>query len=144
MNQTGIAASEETVSSCTRTDVFTAFGCDRTSSLLATHSPERLTAAILYFHPLPVCDRVRQIRSTVILRLSAKQTQQESFGSHTAIGTHSRFTRQLLGYAQRDRLARTLFYDFPVTPMGGWLATEEGRFIGSGPFCFWWPVTGLL
>jgi hypothetical protein len=35
--------------------------------------------------------------------------------THTTIGTHSRFTRQFLGYAQRGRLARTLFYDFPVT-----------------------------
>jgi hypothetical protein len=33
----------------------------------------------------------------------------------TTIGTHSRFTRHLLGYAQRAKLARTLFYDFPVT-----------------------------
>jgi hypothetical protein len=38
----------------------------------------------------------------------------EFSGSHTAIGTHSRFIRQFLGYAQRERLARTLFYDFPV------------------------------
>ena len=30
------------------------------------------------------------------------------------IGTHSRFTRQLLEYAESERLARTLFYDFPV------------------------------
>jgi hypothetical protein len=35
-------------------------------------------------------------------------------GNHTVIGTHSRFTRQFLGYAQRERLARTHFYDFPV------------------------------
>jgi hypothetical protein len=136
MNQTGIAASEETVSSCTRTDVFTAFGCDRASSLPATHSPERLTAAILNFHPLPVCDRVRQIRSAVILRLSAKHTQQESFGSHTAIGTHSRFTRQLLGYAQRDRLARTLFYDFPVTPMGDDWQQKKAASLEAAFFCF--------
>jgi hypothetical protein len=34
----------------------------------------------------------------------------------TAIGTHSRFTRQVLRYAQTGRFARTLFYDFPVTP----------------------------
>ena len=33
------------------------------------------------------------------------------------IGTHSRFTRQVLGYAQREGLARTLFYDFPVILM---------------------------
>jgi len=33
----------------------------------------------------------------------------------TAIGTHSRFTRQVLEYAQKRQLARTLFYDFPVT-----------------------------
>jgi hypothetical protein len=60
MNQTGIAASEETVSSCTRTDVFYCIGYDRTSNLPATRNPERLKAAIPSFHPLPVCDRVRQ------------------------------------------------------------------------------------
>jgi hypothetical protein len=37
----------------------------------------------------------------------------------TTIGTHSRFTRQFLGYAQREQMARTLFYDFPVTPFDG-------------------------
>jgi hypothetical protein len=41
---------------------------------------------------------------------------EEFSGSHTAIGTHSRFTRQFLEYAQRKQLARTLFYDFPVNP----------------------------
>jgi hypothetical protein len=35
--------------------------------------------------------------------------------THTAIGTHSRFTRQLLRYAQREQLASALFYDFPVS-----------------------------
>jgi len=35
--------------------------------------------------------------------------------TYTAIGTHSRFTRQVLEYAQKRQLARTLFYDFPVT-----------------------------
>jgi hypothetical protein len=39
--------------------------------------------------------------------------------AHTAIGTHSRFTRQFLGYSQTKRLARTLFYDFPVIVWAG-------------------------
>jgi hypothetical protein len=43
----------------------------------------------------------------------------------TAIGTHSRFTRQFLGYAQRERLARALFYDFPVTPKKGDFETAK-------------------
>jgi hypothetical protein len=51
---------------------------------------------------------------------------------HTAIGTHSRFTRQFLGYAEMDRLARALFYDFPVILffLGG---TRRTASKGSGP-----------
>jgi hypothetical protein len=59
----------------------------------------------------------------------------EFSGSHTAIGTHSRFTRQFLGYAQRERLARTLFYDFPVIPDIRCFLEQKGRFGGSG-LCF--------
>jgi hypothetical protein len=47
----------------------------------------------------------------------------------TTIGTHSRFTRQVLGYAQREQLARTLFYDFPVTPLMGEICDERNRFL---------------
>ena len=47
----------------------------------------------------------------------------------TEIGTHSRFTRQFLGYAQREQLARTLFYDFPVTRGGEQMDDRKGRFI---------------
>jgi hypothetical protein len=54
----------------------------------------------------------------------------------TAIGTHSRFTRQVLGYAQREQLARTLFYDFPVTPLMGGICDERNRFLGSGLYVF--------
>jgi hypothetical protein len=45
--------------------------------------------------------------------------------THTAIGTHSRFTRQFLGYAQRERLARALFYDFLVTAKKGDFETTK-------------------
>jgi hypothetical protein len=49
--------------------------------------------------------------------------------THTAIGTHSRFTRQFLGYAQREDLARALFYDFPVTLFWrGEFGGKKGRF----------------
>jgi hypothetical protein len=108
-----------------------AVGCDRTSNLPATRSLERLTAANFNFSPSPVCDRARQIRSAVILcLLLPKCTQQETFlATYTAIGTHSRFTRQFLGYAQRERLARTLFYDFPVTPDMRCFLDHKGRFV---------------
>jgi hypothetical protein len=56
---------------------------------------------------------------------AANVPNEEFSGSHTAIGTHSRFTRQFLGYAQRERLARTLFYDFPVTPLNEMLFGTE-------------------
>jgi hypothetical protein len=49
--------------------------------------------------------------------------------THTAIGTHSRFTRQFLGYAQREQLARALFYDFPVTLSDGRIFGKKGRLV---------------
>jgi len=66
--------------------------------------------------------------------------------THTAIGTHSRFTRQFLGYSQRERLARTLFYDFPVTPIMRCFLDRKGRFGGSGPSALMashWPPESL-
>ena len=113
------------------------FACDRTSNLPATRSPERLTAAALVFftlylfatepdnfghcNPVPFAAKIYLTRS-----LS---------GSHTAIGTHSRFTRQFLGYAQRERLARTLFYDFPVTLTSDAWGTRKDHFLhGKGGF----------
>jgi hypothetical protein len=37
--------------------------------------------------------------------------------THTAIGTHSRFTGQLLDYSEKARLARRMLYDFPVSTL---------------------------
>jgi len=63
-NQTGIAASEETVSSFTRTDVF-CFSWRRPDGQNQLRSPDRQTTANL--SPSPVCGRVPNfIRSTVI------------------------------------------------------------------------------
>jgi hypothetical protein len=41
------------------------------------------------------------------------------------IGTHSRFTRQLLGYAERALLARVLFYYFQVRGLVGGVERQK-------------------
>src|SRR5271170_2923054 len=98
-----------------------AVGCDRTSNLLATRSQERLTAAHLCFSP-STCLRQSPTNSVHCNPVSFAAQMYPTgnvLATHTAIGTHSRFTRQFLGYAQREHLARALFYDFPVTALTG-------------------------
>ena len=112
-----------------------AIGCDRTSNLPATRSPERLTAAdLLVFTLYLFATESDKFGHCNPVPFAAKNVPRKEFsGSHTAIGTHSRFTRQFLGYAQRERLARTLFYDFPVILTMRCSVEKKGRFGGSGP-----------
>jgi hypothetical protein len=74
------------------------------------------------FHPL-TC--LRQSPTDLIFCKSCvfavKPAQRLIFDGHTVIGTHSRFTRQLLGYSQRLWLARGELYDL-----------QGSRILGSG------------
>ncbi len=118
------------------------FGCSRTSNLPVTRSPERLTAANPCFSP-STCLRqspTNSVHCNPVISRQSQTTGSFNYG-YTVIGTHSRFTRQFLAYAQRGLLARNLFYDFPVTLLSG-IDEAEGPLVEAA-LLHRWPVTGL-
>jgi len=97
------------------------FGYSRTSNLPVPRSPERLTAANPSFFTL-TCLRqspTNSVHCNPVISRQSHTTGSFNYG-HTVIGTHSRFTRQLLAYAQIGFLARDLFYDFLITLLDYW------------------------
>jgi hypothetical protein len=123
------------------------FGCSRTSKLPVTRSPERQTAANPFFSP-STCLRQSPINSVHCNPVISRQSQTTgSFNyGYTVIGTHSRFTRQFLAYAQRRFLARDLFYDFPVTLLSGIDETKRAacKSGASAQMACHWPPKNFL
>ena len=108
------------------------YGCNRTNNLPVTCNPERQTAAnLISFFTLYLfateSDKSGPLLSCVF---AAPMYLTRSFlATHTAIGTHSRFTGQFLDYSERAQLARTMLYDFPVSALAAQTrkAAQRGR-----------------